>query len=78
MTGPFYSPGIPGIFSFDFSEIRVWTMGGDVVYTLSGHTSFVYSLSVLPNGDVVSAGEDRSVRVWRGALLCFIGCFSPH
>ncbi|KAF9027057.1 WD-40 repeat-containing protein [Hymenopellis radicata] len=34
-------------------EIRVWTLGGDVVYTLSGHTSFVYSLS------------DRSVRVWK-------------
>ena len=49
------------------SEIRVWTLGGDTVYTLSGHTSFVYSLSVLPNGDIVSAGEDRTVRVWQGA-----------
>ncbi|KAH9945813.1 phospholipase A-2-activating protein [Epithele typhae] len=47
------------------SEIRVWTMEGDTVYTLSGHTSFVYSLSVLPNGDIVSGGEDHSARVWR-------------
>jgi phospholipase A-2-activating protein len=44
------------------SDIRVWTLGGDTVYTLSGHTSFVYSL---PNGDVVSAGEDRTVHVWQ-------------
>lgn len=51
-----------------YSEVRIWTLGGDVVYTLSGHTSFVYSLSVLPNGDIVSAGEDRSVRVWKGAF----------
>ena len=48
------------------SEIRVWTLEGDTVFTLSGHTSFVYSLSVLPNGDIVSGGEDRTVRVWRG------------
>ena len=41
-------------------------MEGDCVYTLSGHTSFVYSLTVLPNGDIVSGGEDRTVRIWRG------------
>ncbi|KAM5530207.1 hypothetical protein V8D89_016121 [Ganoderma adspersum] len=47
------------------SEIRIWTMEGDCVYTLSGHTSFVYSISVLPNGDIISGGEDRTLRVWR-------------
>ncbi|KZT09614.1 PFU-domain-containing protein [Laetiporus sulphureus 93-53] len=47
------------------SEIRIWTMEGDVVHTLSGHTSFIYSISVLPNGDIVSGGEDRTVRIWR-------------
>lgn len=49
-------------------------MGGDIVYSLTGHTSFVYSLSVLPNGDVVSGGEDRSVRIWRGTSSCRIAC----
>ncbi|KAG6853915.1 hypothetical protein C0991_012584 [Blastosporella zonata] len=47
------------------SEVRVWTLGGDLIYTLSGHTSFVYSLTILPSGDIVSGGEDRTVRVWQ-------------
>lgn len=51
------------------SEIRVWTLGGDLIYSLSGHTSFVYSLSILPSGGIVSGGEDRSVRVWKGAYI---------
>ncbi|KAE8256447.1 hypothetical protein A4X13_0g2627 [Tilletia indica] len=39
--------------------------------TLSGHTSFVYSLAVLPGpeGELVSSGEDRTVRVWRDGNL---------
>ena len=42
------------------------------VQVLSGHTSFVYSLATIPGGkgELVSSGEDRSVRVWRdGALV---------
>jgi len=47
------------------SEITIWTFEGDIVHSLSAHTSFVYTLSILQNGDVVSGGEDRSLRVWR-------------
>lgn len=42
------------------------------VRVLSGHTSFVYSLATIPGGqgELVSSGEDRSVRIWRdGALV---------
>jgi hypothetical protein len=58
------------------SMIRVWTLEGDVVYTLSDHKlnqssepsqkAFIYSLSVLPSGVIASAGEDYAVSVWRG------------
>jgi phospholipase A-2-activating protein len=48
------------------SEISIWTFQGDVVHSLSAHTSFVYSLSILPNRDVASGGEDRTLRIWRG------------
>ena len=45
--------------------IRIWTMKGDLVTALHGHESFIYSLAILPTGEIVSSGEDRSVRIWR-------------
>jgi len=44
-----------------------------VIYTISGHNSFVYSLAVLPDLDIVSAGEDRSVRIWQGMNISSSG-----
>ena len=45
--------------------IRLWTLQGKQVAELHGHENFIYSLAVLPNGGLVSAGEDRTVRVWQ-------------
>lgn len=47
--------------------IRFWTLDGVEILQLHGHEAFIYALAVLPNGDVVSSSEDRSVRVWRGS-----------
>jgi phospholipase A-2-activating protein len=46
--------------------IRLWTLQGVEVAQLHGHTSFIYALAVLSNGDLVSSGEDRTVRIWKG------------
>ncbi|KAJ5149276.1 hypothetical protein N7448_000854 [Penicillium atrosanguineum] len=46
--------------------IRLYTLQGDLVASLHGHESFVYSLAALPSGELVSSGEDRTVRVWNG------------
>ena len=46
--------------------IRLYTLQGELVASLFGHESFVYSLAALPSGELVSAGEDRTVRVWNG------------
>ena len=46
------------------SVIYVWTRDGEQILELHGHTNFVYSLAVLPTGEIVSSGEDRSIRVW--------------
>lgn len=46
--------------------IKIWDLdSGKVLHTLSGHESFVYDLGILSNGDIVSCGEDRTVRIWR-------------
>ncbi|KAF2135029.1 phospholipase A-2-activating protein [Dothidotthia symphoricarpi CBS 119687] len=44
--------------------IRLWTIDGKQVAELYGHENFIYSLAVLPNGGLVSGGEDRTLRVW--------------
>lgn len=46
--------------------LRLWKLNGQQVAELHGHESFVYSLASLPSGELVSAGEDRTVRVWKG------------
>lgn len=38
---------------------------GNVLQKLIGHESFVYSVKLLSNGDIVTSGEDRTVRIWR-------------
>ncbi|KAF3396071.1 Ubiquitin homeostasis protein lub1 [Penicillium rolfsii] len=46
--------------------IRLYTLKGDLIASLHGHESFVYSLAALPSGELVSSGEDRTVRIWQG------------
>lgn len=47
-------------------QIKLWTFDGDNIMNLEGHTEFIYALATLPTGQIVSAGEDRSVKVWQG------------
>ncbi|KAK4247718.1 PUL domain-containing protein [Corynascus novoguineensis] len=47
--------------------IQLWKMNGTQVGALQGHDSFIYSLACLPTSEIVSAGEDRTVRIWRGS-----------
>ena len=46
--------------------IRIWTIKGELLSELVGHEAFIYSLAILPSGELISSGEDRTVRVWSG------------
>lgn len=46
--------------------ISLWKISGQKVADLFGHDSFIYSLASLPSGELVSSGEDRTVKIWRG------------
>jgi phospholipase A-2-activating protein len=35
---------------------------------LTGHTSYVYSVGVLSTLEIISCGEDGTIRLWRGKL----------
>ena len=46
--------------------IRLYTLQGQLVASLYGHESFIYSLAALPSGELVSSSEDRTVKIWNG------------
>ena len=46
--------------------IRIWSPDGHELQQLHGHTNYIYSVTALPSGEIVSCGEDRTVRVWKG------------
>lgn len=61
----------------DGGGFEFWSAGNDAnvfrwnsnsatpVQTLSGHTSFIYSIALLPSG-IATSSEDGTVRVWEG------------
>ncbi|KAK6500678.1 hypothetical protein TWF506_003443 [Arthrobotrys conoides] len=56
--GVFISCGNDGI-------IKSWSKEGREIETVYAHTAYIYSITVLPNGEWASCGEDRTLKVWR-------------
>ncbi len=46
-------------------EINIWNVNtGIVIRTLTGHTDWIYSLVVLPDGLLASGCDDDTIRIW--------------
>jgi WD40 repeat protein len=52
----------------DDNTIRLWDVNNDnnmeCIKILEGHTSWITSIAVLPNGMIVSGSWDKTIRVW--------------
>lgn len=45
--------------------VKLWTIDGTLLSEMKGHTGFVFAVCVLDSGEIVSGGDDKTVRVWR-------------
>ena len=54
---------------FEKSDIIIRnSQNGSIKHTLVGHTSTVFQILELPNGNLVSCSNDKTVRVWNPSL----------
>jgi phospholipase A-2-activating protein len=52
-----------------YSSIILWSFDGEPLQETHEHEAFVYSVSALPSGEIVSSSEDRTLKIWRGLFL---------
>lgn len=45
--------------------IRIWSFSGEQILEMESGRSFIYSLSMLSTKELISSGEDRSVKIWK-------------
>ena len=57
-------PGLGFLSAANDATLRLWSGDGEALQELVGHTAYVYSVALLATGEIVSSGEDRSLRVW--------------
>lgn len=53
------------------ASVILWAISGECLSTFYGHTNFIYSISIIGNGEgFVTGGEDRTLRVWQADGNC--------
>ena len=45
--------------------VKIWTIDGQKLMTMTGHQGFVFGLCCLDSGEVVSGSDDCTVKVWK-------------
>lgn len=57
-------PGL-GFVSVSNDELgHVWSYDGDMLYSLIGHSGFIFCVKVLMSNKVATGSDDRTVKIW--------------
>lgn len=60
-------PNMHGFASCSNDEtVKLWSLDGTHLLDYRGHTGFVFAINTLETGEIVSAGDDCTVKVWDG------------
>lgn len=58
-------PLLSGFASISNDQIlKVWSYDGSLMLEYKGHEGFIFALDTLETGEIVTAGEDCTVKIW--------------
>lgn len=58
-------PGLGFASCSNDQTVKLWSIDGANLAELKGHNGFVFSVAMLDSGELVSGGDDCTVKVWR-------------
>lgn len=59
------TPGVEFASAGNDAVIRLWSLEGKALRQLHGHDNFIYCLASTSSGEIISCGEDRTLRIWK-------------
>ena len=64
------------IISGTYKEIKLWTLEGQCIRTLRGHSSYVYALAVHKD-TIISGSKDKMIKLWPSPYVSVPPLLSP-
>jgi phospholipase A-2-activating protein len=46
--------------------VKLWALDGTPLLDMKGHAGFVFAIDCLDSGEIVTGGDDCTVKVWEG------------
>jgi phospholipase A-2-activating protein len=63
-------PLLSGFASVSNDEtVKLWSMDGTHLMDLRGHGGFVFAVDCLDTGEIVSGGDDCTVKIWENGAV---------